>query len=123
MPQWPLAILLLVSCHEQGAALNYLRPYLAALLVGSTIVNPASSIATLLNRRVLVYLATISYALYVIHPLLVHTWLGSGDVIIKYLKRPLLFVVLFILAHISTFYFEHWWIASGKMVARKLKTA
>jgi len=123
IPQWPLLLLLLVSCHEQGAALNYLRPYLAALLVGSTIVNPGSTLATMLNRRVLVYLATISYALYVIHPLLAHTWLGSGDVIVKYLKRPLLFAVLFILAHISTFYFEHWWIARGKTMANKLKTA
>jgi len=31
--------------------------------------------------------------------------------------------VLFILAHISTFYFEHWWIACGKTMANKLKTA
>jgi peptidoglycan/LPS O-acetylase OafA/YrhL len=123
IPQWLLLVLLLVSCHERGAALNYLRPYLAALLVGSTIVNPGSTLATMLNRRLLVYLATISYALYVIHPLLAHTWLGSGDVIVKYLKRPLLFAVLFILAHISTFYFEHWWIARGKMMANKLKTA
>ncbi|MBF8178425.1 acyltransferase family protein [Herminiimonas contaminans] len=123
IPQWPLLLLLLVSCHEQGAALNYLRPYLAALLVGSTIVNPAGMLAAMLNRRVLVYLATISYALYVIHPLLAHTWLGSGDVIVKYLKRPLLFAVLFVLAHISTFYFEHWWIARGKLMANKLKTA
>ncbi|MES2027273.1 MAG: acyltransferase [Pseudomonadota bacterium] len=121
IPQWPLLLLLLVSCHEQGAALNYLRPYLAALLVGTTIVNQESTIATLLNHRVLVYLATISYALYVIHPLLAGTWLGSGDVVIKYLKRPLLFVVLFILAHISTFYYEHWWIASGKTLAKKLR--
>lgn len=121
IPQWPLLLLLLVSCHEQGAALNYLRPYLAALLIGTTIVHPARSIATLLNNRVLVYLAGVSYALYVIHPLLAGTWLGSGDVIIKYLKRPLLFVVLFVLAHLSTFYYEHWWIASGKNLVKKLK--
>ena len=31
IPQWPLLLLLLVSCHEQGAALNYLRPYLCLL--------------------------------------------------------------------------------------------
>lgn len=121
VPQWPLLLLLLVSCHEQGLAMNYVRPYLAALLVGATVANPTGSLASLLHRRVLVYLATISYALYVIHPLLAHTWLGSGDLVIKYLKRPLLFVVLFILAHVSTFYYEHWWIASGKMVAKKLR--
>lgn len=121
IPQWPLLLLLLISCHEQGAALNYLRPYLAALLVGTTLVNPAGALARLLNQRVLVYLATTSYALYVIHPLLAGTWLGSGDVIVKYLKRPLLFVVLFALAHLSTFYYERWWMANGRNLAEKLK--
>ncbi len=122
IPQWPLLLLLLVSCHEQGAALNYLRPYLAALLVGTTILNPGRAIAPLLDNRVLVYLATISYALYVIHPMLaIGTWLGSGDVIIKYLKRPLLFIVLFALSHVSTFYYESWWTGSGKSLVKKLK--
>ncbi len=122
IPQWLLLLLLLVSCHEQGGALNYLRPYLAALLVGTTIVNPDSRLSTLLDNRVLFYLATVSYALYVIHPLLAHgTWLGSGDVIVKYLKRPLLFIVLFILAHLSTFYYEHWWNTSGRNLANKLR--
>lgn len=122
IPQWPLLLLLLISCHEQGAALNYLRPYLAALLIGTTILNPGRAMASLLDNRVLVYLATISYALYVIHPMLaVGTWLGSGDVIIKYLKRPLLFVVLFALAHVSTFYYESWWTGSGKTLIKKLK--
>src|SRR5690606_18323941 len=77
VPQWPLLLLLLVSCHEQGAALNYLRPYLAAMLVGTTIMHPSRTMASLLDNRILVYLATISYALYVIHPMLaLGTWLG-----------------------------------------------
>ncbi len=121
IPQVLLLILLLVSCHEQGGAMNYLRPYLAALLIGSTILHPNRAIAPWLNNRVLVYLAAVSYALYVIHPLLAGTWLGSGDVIVKYLKRPLLFVVLFALAHLSTFYYEHWWMANGKSLIKKLK--
>ena len=121
IPQSLLVILLLISCHEDGAAMNYIRPYLAALLIGSTIVHPTRALAPWLNNRVLVYLAATSYALYVIHPLLAGTWLGSGDVIVKYLKRPLLFVVLFALAHFSTFYYEHWWMANGKSLAKKLK--
>ena len=121
IPQALLVILLLISCHEQGGFMNYLRPYLAALLIGSTILHPTRALAPWLNNRVLVYLAATSYALYVIHPLLAGTWLGSGDVIVKYLKRPLLFVVLFALAHLSTFYYEHWWMANGKSLIKKLK--
>jgi peptidoglycan/LPS O-acetylase OafA/YrhL len=53
------------------------------------------------------YCASISYALYVIHPLLAHhTWLGSGDLLEKYAKRPLLLLVLFGMAHLSTRFFE-----------------
>lgn len=119
-PQWLLLALLLVSCHEAGGPMNYLRPYLAAMLVGATVANPDHRIARLLDNRILVYLATVSYALYVIHPLLAYgTWLGSGDTIIKYLKRPLLFIVLFLLAHLSTFYYERWWNASGRVLAKK----
>jgi peptidoglycan/LPS O-acetylase OafA/YrhL len=122
VPQWFLLLLLLASCHEQGGALNYLRPYFAALLVGATVVNPDHRLARLLDNRVLVYLATVSYALYVIHPLLAYgTWLGTGDTIVKYLKRPLLFVVLFVLAHLSTFYYEQWWNNSGRSLAKKLR--
>lgn len=122
VPQWLLLILLLVSCHEQGGALNYLRPYLAALLVGATVVNPDHRLARLLDNRALFYLATVSYALYVIHPMLAYgTWLGSGDTIVKYLKRPLLFIVLFMLAHLSTFYYEQWWNNSGRSIAKKLR--
>jgi peptidoglycan/LPS O-acetylase OafA/YrhL len=122
VPQWLLLVLLLVSCHEQGGAFNYLRPYFAALLVGATVVNPDHRLARLLDNRVLVYLATVSYALYVIHPLLAYgTWLGTGDTIVKYLKRPLLFIALFILAHLSTFYYEQWWNNSGRSLAKKLR--
>ncbi len=121
IPQSLLLVLLLISCHEEGLAMNYLRPYLAALLIGSTILHPTRALAPLLNNRVLFYLATTSYALYVIHPLLAGSWLGSGDVIVKYLKRPLLFIILFALAHLSTFYYEHWWMANGKSLVEKLK--
>jgi peptidoglycan/LPS O-acetylase OafA/YrhL len=52
------------------------------------------------------YVAEVSYALYVIHGILSATWLGSGDKLVRYLKRPLLFGATFLLAHISTRYFE-----------------
>jgi peptidoglycan/LPS O-acetylase OafA/YrhL len=113
--------LLLVSCHPDSGFLHYLRPYLAAALIGATLFNKESSLAPALNNRVLVYVATISYALYVIHPFLMSTWLGSGEGLEKYAKRPLLFAVLFVAAHISTFYYEKRWIALGKKLSQKLK--
>jgi hypothetical protein len=36
------------------------------------------------------------------------------------LKRPLLFAAIFITAHISTFYYEKWWIAFGKKLSKKV---
>lgn len=101
-----LALLFVVSCHPESGYMNYFRPYFAALLVGWSLVNPSDRICKPLSARFLVYIAAISYALYLIHPLLVHSWLGSGDLLEKYAKRPLLFLLLFVLAHFSTFYFE-----------------
>lgn len=115
-----LFLLFVVSSHPQAGFMNYFRPYFAAALVGSTLFNGRTLVAQLLNNRMLFYIATISYALYVVHPLLEQTWLGSGDTIIKYMKRPLLFAAIFITAHISTFYYEKWWIAFGKTLSRKV---
>jgi peptidoglycan/LPS O-acetylase OafA/YrhL len=115
-----LFLLLALSCHPDAGFMNYFRPYLAAAMVGSTLLNCRTRVAQILNNRVLFYIATISYALYVVHPLLAQTWLGSGDTVIKYLKRPLLFAAIFLTAHISTFYYEKWWIAFGKTFAKKV---
>jgi len=109
-------ILFLISCHPESGFINYLRPYLAVLLVGSTLVIPRAFFDTFLRMNTLVYIASISYALYVIHPLLLHTWLGEGDTIEKYLKRPILFILLFILAHISSHHYERFWINFSKRI-------
>lgn len=119
MPQWPLLALLALSSMPQGEWLNYLRPYLAALLIGSTIVKPDTQLVRMLGWRFLTFCAVISYALYVIHPMLTFTWLGSGDVHIKYAKRPLFFVVLFVLAYVSTKYYESWFIARGRAWSKR----
>lgn len=113
--------LLLVACHPDSGFLNYLRPYLAAALIGSTLFSRESPLVPLLENKILAYIATISYALYIIHPFLMSTWLGTGDLIAKYAKRPLLFIVLFAMAHASTFYYERPWIALGKKLSAKLK--
>lgn len=111
--------LLAVASHPRGGGMNYIRPYLAALMVGATLFDPPAPLARLLAGKVLRYIATVSYALYVVHHVLMYTWLGSGDKLAKYLKRPLLIVVTFGLAHLSTFYFERPCIAWGKWLSAR----
>lgn len=118
-----LLLLFAVSSHPDGGAMNYLRPYLAALLVGSTLYGRPSRTTALLDSAPLRYLATISFALYVIHHLLIYTWLGDGDLLEKYLTRPLLLLVTFSLAHWSTFHYEQPCIAAGKRLSARLARA
>lgn len=119
VPPWPLLLLLAAASMPQAGWLNYVRPYLAALLIGATLVRPSTQLVRLLRWRFLLFCAAISYALYVIHPLLAFTWFGSGTVEIKYLKRPLFFAVLFLLAYVSTRYYESWFIARGRDWVRR----
>ena len=116
-----LLVLLAVCSHPAGGFMNYLRPYVAALLVGSTLYTPPQALVRLLTTRTLAYIATVSYALYVIHHVLMFTWLGSGEKLVRYLKRPLLFAATFALAHVSTFHFERHCIHWGKQFAGRLK--
>jgi len=113
--------LLVVTCLPDACFLNYLRPYVAAALIGVTLFNPQSRLVPLLSTRFLVYVASISYALYVIHMFLMTSWLGSGEGLEKYAKRPLLFLTLFFAAHLSTFYYEKRWIALGRRISEKLR--
>lgn len=121
--QMLLLLLLVVACHPGSGFMNYFRPYFAAMLVGATLLNNDTRIAGALDNRMLFYFAAISYALYVIHPILAESWLGSGDVMAKYAKRPLLIAALLALAHLSTFYFEHKWVAFGKRLSGRLRAA
>ena len=115
-----LIVLLAIASHPASGFMNYLRPYFAALLVGSTLYRAPGFFGALLKSRTLAYVAEISYALYVIHHLLMFTWLGSGERLEKYLKRPLLFAATFALAHLSTFQYEHRCISLGKRLSVRL---
>jgi len=110
-------LLLAISCHPESGFMNYFRPYLSSFLVGLSLYDHKTIVNGFLKNRVLSYLAAISYALYVIHGGMRYTWLGDGDVVEKYLKRPLFFVVLFFFAHLSTFYYENRCIAFGKRLS------
>ncbi len=112
--------LLIFSAHPESGLLNYFRPYIAMLTIGSTLFKEKSVWWNRwLSHKALLYIASVSYALYVIHGGLVHTWLGEGDKLEKYIKRPLLIAVTFLMAHISTFYYEKYWIKLGKKLTSK----
>lgn len=119
LPQWPLLALLIVACLPVGGWFNYVRAYLAALLVGATLAAPGSSLVRSLDQPWLRQLALLSYALYVIHPLLAASWLGDGGLVEKYTKRPLLLLVLFVLAYWSTHHLERWFIERGRRWAAR----
>jgi len=106
LPIWPFAILLVLCSHPSFGPLMYFRPYAAAFLVGASLSECPAMLRRVLVSKPMAYIAEVSYALYVIHGVLSETWLGSGDKLVKYLKRPLLFGVTFLLAHISTRYYE-----------------
>lgn len=115
-----LLALLIMSAHPKFGYLNYLRPYIALLLVGSTLFSTRKKWWDLyLESRVLIYIASISYALYIIHGVLGHTWLGDGNTLVKYAKRPLLFTLTLMLAHFSTYYYEVYWVKLGKKFTQK----
>jgi peptidoglycan/LPS O-acetylase OafA/YrhL len=122
MNVYALLGVLAVCSHPRFEWFNYARPYVAAMLVGSTLNARPSGFTRILKSRVLAYVAAISYALYIIHHLLAFTWLGTGETkLAKYAKRPLLFAATFALAHLSTFQFERPLIGMGKRLSNRLR--
>jgi peptidoglycan/LPS O-acetylase OafA/YrhL len=114
------AALLFLSSATFGGPLQYSRPYFAALMVGASLARRPDWFIRTLGNPVLAYLAIISYALYVIHPITYLGWMNEGSAAIRYgLKRPISFLVLFLLAHLSTRYWEAFWIRLGKRLTRR----
>ena len=96
---YAVAAVALATCYFMDTPFAYFRPYAVALLVGSTLSTVPRLLGVPMLSRAAAYIAAISYALYVVHGLLNATWLGSGDVLVKYLKRPLLLAATFGVAH------------------------
>jgi peptidoglycan/LPS O-acetylase OafA/YrhL len=82
---------------------------------------PDSAIRRALGGPLLRYVATVSYALYVIHPMFAHGWWNAGTASERYLlKRPVGITLTFLLAHFSTFWWERLWTrAAAKWLARQ----
>lgn len=124
LPTWtPLALwgLLLAAAHPGLTALNYLRPYIAAMTIGTSLYAAPAWFRQIWAGPAARYVAEISYALYVVHGILAATWLGGADAskIERYTRRPLLILATFALAHLSTFYYESRFIALGKRLTKR----
>jgi peptidoglycan/LPS O-acetylase OafA/YrhL len=113
----------LLCSHPASGPLLYWRPYAAAMVIGSSLSGVAGLPGRLLTSRPMAYIAEVSYALYVIHGILTVTWLGSGERLEKYAKRPLLVAVTFALAHLSTRYFERPFVRLARNIAPWRKAA
>lgn len=112
-----LTALWMMSCHDQGGALNYLRPYLAASVVCLSMYCRWRPLVRVLESRIAAYLARISYALYIYHMLMIWGWMNDGSTLERYLfKRPVSLALTFAAAHVSTFWWERHW----QTLARRL---
>ncbi|MDE2403622.1 MAG: acyltransferase [Sphingomonadales bacterium] len=125
LPKWlpfVLAIGLLAASSPELRAWNYLRPYLAAATIGSSLYASPEWMRRVWTGAAARYVAEISYALYVVHGVLTATWLGGTDAskLARYARRPLLIGASFALAHLSTFYYEQRFTTLGKRLARQL---
>jgi peptidoglycan/LPS O-acetylase OafA/YrhL len=107
-----------IACHPAGAWMNYLRPYLGAALIGSTLFLSGTIWCAPLRMRWLVYVAEISFSLYVIHVVIMTGWFDPASKLLKYARRPIGLALVFLLAHCSTRFYESRWIALGKRLTR-----
>jgi peptidoglycan/LPS O-acetylase OafA/YrhL len=99
-------LVFLLCSHPNRGFLQYLRPYSAAAMVGTSLATVPALARQLLESAPMAHVARFSCALYVIHAILAGMWLGTRETLEKYLERPLLFAATFALAHLSTRYLE-----------------
>jgi peptidoglycan/LPS O-acetylase OafA/YrhL len=116
-----LFLLLVLACHAAGGPLNYLRPYIAASLIGSTLMMHNEHVSRFLSGKVLGYLATISFALYVLHGLAVSAPFQMDDKVMKYAVRLPAVLGIFLLAHLSTKYYEKPWLDFGRSLTDRIR--
>jgi peptidoglycan/LPS O-acetylase OafA/YrhL len=105
---------------------QYLRPYATMSVLAAVLCLGDTMLSKCLASRPMHYIAAISYALYVIHPLTIHGWWNEGGIFVRYvLKRPLSFAMTFAAAHVSTFYWERPWLQASRqwIKQRRLRQA
>ena len=119
----PVTLLLFfISCNELAGPFQYGRAYLAAALVGGVLMTARPRLVAALTSAPAVYVARISYALYIIHGGLMSGVFSGGSKLVLYgLKRPFTLLASFALAHVSTTWYEPFWTARARqwLKARK----
>jgi peptidoglycan/LPS O-acetylase OafA/YrhL len=113
----------LFSSWPDSGFLQYARPYLTGLLLVAAICqDPKHWAAKVLASKPAKYVADISYSLYVVHPAFTLGWFNSTSSFDKYLiKRPIGIALTFVLAHLSTYYWERPWTKFAREFAVKLR--
>lgn len=101
-------VCLILAANPHSQELGYLRPYFAAIAVGGSLLAFPPLLNRLFASRPASYIAQISYALYVLHGVLGETALGGQEksTLVRYLLRVPLVLLTWLLAHLSTRYFE-----------------
>jgi peptidoglycan/LPS O-acetylase OafA/YrhL len=123
LPLWLLVAGLAAACLPAAGRFDALRGTLAAAAVGNALFRSDRRAVRWLEHRTLGYIAAVSYAVYVVHPLTMWGWLGDGNKVFRYLvKRPLSVALTFALAHLSTRYFERPLLGLGKRIAQRMET-
>lgn len=119
----PMALIPLAfaSAAASSGPLPYLRPYLVTFMVGQTILLAPGWLARLLTSKKLAFVAEISYALYILHPLCTVGWLTTPSKLLRYVLRIPAIGAVTIAATLSTRFYEHWWIVLGKRWSRNPK--
>ena len=108
-------VLWFISSSPYSGWCQYLRPYTTVSVLAITLCLGDTLLRALLTSRPMRYVATISYALYVLHPLTVQGWWNEGSIFDRYLfKRPISFLMTFGAAHLSTFYWERPWLRASR---------
>ena len=115
-------VLLCVASHPAFLRIGQLRAYFAVAAIGATLFQRGSRFNRLLESKPLAYLATISYALYIWHPLTTHGWFDPPSKAVKYLRRPVGIALSVALAHLSTHTFEGYFLRAGKRLVKRLSS-
>jgi peptidoglycan/LPS O-acetylase OafA/YrhL len=105
-----LVVVFLLTCNPDIPVAPLLRAWPAVLVVGAVLHLRGGRLTQLLNSAPMAYVAKVSYALYIVHLACASGPLAGGDKILLYtVKRPISFVLMFALAHLSTTYYEAFW--------------
>jgi peptidoglycan/LPS O-acetylase OafA/YrhL len=98
------AIVCAITASPYASWAQYFRCYAVAILMASVLCHSNTWLSRLLASRSMAYIASISYALYVIHYATIQGWMHEGDRTTRMIKRLLSFLITFFAASLS----KHW---------------